>query len=93
MAIKTLIKNKTDDLGKSEEICCPVCEKAVQMQLFSNYDLDNYFAKILKSDEELNFCVCPECASVFTINMSSYGVQNSPLRPYHLTVLRNGKNG
>ncbi|MGN0444448.1 MAG: hypothetical protein ACI4F5_07535 [Acutalibacteraceae bacterium] len=88
MAIKTILKNRTDDLGKSEPITCPACKKKTQLQLFSNYDLDNYIGKLLGKDKELNFAVCPLCASVFSINMSSFGVQNSPLHDYNLTLIK-----
>lgn len=92
MAIKTLLKNKTEELGKSENIVCPVCKKETELSLFSNYDADNYVAKILDMDTEFNFAVCPLCASVFKINMSSFGVMNAPLKDYHLILLRDGKN-
>ena len=51
MAIKTILKNRTDDLGKSEPIICPACKKKTQLQLFSNYDLDNYIGKLLGKDK------------------------------------------
>lgn len=92
MAIKTLLKNKTEDLGKSDILFCPECKKETHLHLFSNYDLDNYVGKILKKDKELNFAVCPLCSSVFSINMSSFGVKNSPVRDYHLTLIKKEKN-
>lgn len=92
MAIKTLISNKTDDLGKSNDIICPVCNKETQLRIFSNYDLDNLIGKLLRIDKELNIAVCPLCETVFSINMTSYGVQNSPLKPYHLTVIHKGNH-
>ena len=92
MAIKTILKNKTEDLGKSDPIVCPVCKKEVQLQLFSNFDLDNYVGKLLGKDKEFNFAVCPLCASVYSVNLSSYGIQNAPLRDYHLTVIHSAEN-
>lgn len=90
MAIKTLLKNKTEELRKSECIICPSCKKETALYLYSNYDLDNYIGKILKKDKELNFAVCPLCASVFAINMSSYGIQNAPIHDYNLTLIKKG---
>ena len=46
MAISTLIKNKTEDLGKSNVLVCPKCNKSTFMQMFANYDLDNYLAQL-----------------------------------------------
>lgn len=90
MAIKNLIKNKTDDLGKSNTLVCPVCNKETYLQLFSNYDAGGYVSKILGKDEELNFGICPLCSSVFKINMSSYGIKNDKLHDYNLSLI-NGK--
>lgn len=92
MAIRTLLNNKTDGLGKSNPVTCPVCNRKTEMELFSNYDTDNYIGKLLGKDKEFNFAVCPLCTSVFKVNMSSYGIENSPLREYHLITLKSSKD-
>ncbi len=90
MALKTIINNQTDDLGSSNELTCPECGNKVRMRLFSNYDSNSLIATVLNKEKELNFCVCPNCKTVFKINMSSYGIQNSDLKDYYLEKL-NGK--
>lgn len=92
MAIKNLLKNKTEDLGNSNPVICPSCKKETQMRLFANYDLDNYIGKLLGKDKEYNFAVCPLCSSVFSINMSAYGIQNEKLHDYNLTLINGIKN-
>ena len=84
MAIKNLIRSKTDDLGFSNEITCPSCKETVKMRIFSNYDLDNYLAMLLKKSAEFNFAVCPKCETVFKINKSVFGIENEKLRDYDL---------
>ena len=84
MAIKNLTRSKTDDLGLSNEIICPSCKETVKMRIFSNYDLDNLLAMILKKSTEFNFAVCPKCESVFKIIKSVYGIENEKLHDYDL---------
>lgn len=83
MAISTIIKNKTEDLGKSNKLNCPKCHQLTFMQMFANYDLDNYLAQIFDKDEDFNFAVCPLCASVFKIS-NTFVPGTQDLRPYHL---------
>lgn len=92
MAIKNLLKNKTEDLGRSNVLVCPVCKKETSFQLFSNFDTDNYIGKILGKDKEFNFAVCPLCSSVFKINMSSYGIKNDKLHDYNLSLINCKEN-
>ena len=83
MAISTLIKNKTEDLGKSNELICPKCNELTKLQMFANFDLDNYFAQLFDKDEDFNFAVCPLCAGVFKIS-NTYVPGTQDLRSYHL---------
>lgn len=91
MAIKNFLNNKTEDLGSSNPVICPSCGKETALQLFTNYDTNNYIGKILGKDKEYNFAVCPLCAGVFKINMSAYGVQNSTLHDYNLIPIKSDK--
>lgn len=85
MAINTIIKNKTEDLGKSNELVCPKCQKSTFMQLFASYDLDNYLAMLLKKTDDFNFAVCPLCSSVFKIDDTFVPGTSQLLTEYHLT--------
>lgn len=84
MAIGTIIKNKTEDLGKSNEVTCPNCHQLTFMQTFANYDIDNYLAKLFDKDEDFNFAVCPLCAAVFKINSTYVAGTGQRLSEYHL---------
>ncbi len=86
MAISTFIKNKTEDLGKSKELNCPKCHQLTFMQMFANYDLDNYLAQLFDKDEDFNFAVCPLCAGVFKIS-NTFVPGTQELREYHLTAM------
>ncbi|MGN1417866.1 MAG: hypothetical protein ACI4W6_00890 [Acutalibacteraceae bacterium] len=67
MAIKTINRVFSKDNGSTNEVVCPVCEKSVCMRLFENIDASavTYF---LKKDTNTDFAVCPNCASVFSVN-------------------------
>lgn len=84
MAIKTIIKNKTDDMGESNDIICPKCGQVVRMRLYSNYDLDNYIAMVLGKSDNFNFAVCPKCASVFKLADTFVPKTGQNLCDYHL---------
>lgn len=84
MAIKTFIKNKTEDMGHSNEIICPKCGKVTSMRLYSNYDLDNYLAMVLGKSDDFNFAVCPSCAGVFKLADTFAPQSGQSLCDYHL---------
>lgn len=84
MAIKTFIKNKTEDMGESNVIICPKCGKATRMRLYSNYDLDNYLAMLLKKSDDFDFAVCPKCAGVFKLADTFVPQSGQNLCDYHL---------
>ncbi len=84
MAIRVPIKNKTDDRGRSNEIVCPKCRQLTSMQLYSNYDLDNYISLILGKDDDFNFAVCPKCAAVFRLSDTFVPESGQRLSDYHL---------
>lgn len=67
MAIKTVNKIFSKDDGFAEPVDCPECDKNVSMRLFSTVDL-SAVAMISKEDKNLAFAVCPNCASVFSVN-------------------------
>lgn len=87
MAIHSLIKNKTEDLGKSNSIICPKCHQTTALQIFSNYDLDNYLAMILEKTDDFNFAVCPLCSGVFKIDNTFVPGTGQLLCEYHLTAV------
>ncbi len=84
MAINTLIKNKTEDMGESNEIICPKCSQVTKMKLYSNYDLDNYIALFLGKSDDFNFAVCPKCAGVFKLADTFVANSGQNLCDYHL---------
>lgn len=84
MAIRTLIKNKTDDMGSSNEITCPSCGQLTSMRLYSNYDLDNYLAMLLGKTDDFSFAVCPKCAAVFKLSDTFVPDSGQRLCDYHL---------
>lgn len=88
MAIKTVIKNKTEDMGKSNEITCPACGQLTSMQLYSNYDLDNYLAMALGKTDDFCFAVCPKCAAVFKLSDTFVPGTGQRLSDYHLLPLK-----
>ncbi len=76
MAIKTIEKLKTNDLGASNPVCCPVCSTAQEMRLFENVD-GSMVAHLHKKPVQF-LAVCPGCATVFTVN------------PHYMTEQKNG---
>lgn len=84
MAIKTFIKNKTEDMEESNEIVCPKCKQTTPMRLYSNYDLDNYISLILGKSDDFSFAVCPKCAAVFKLSDTFVPQSGQRLSDYHL---------
>lgn len=89
MAIRIPIKNKTDDMGESNEILCPKCGQLTSMHLYSNYDLDNYISLILGKSDDFNFAVCPKCAAVFRLGDTFVPDSGQRLSDYHLIPIEN----
>ncbi|MBR5437551.1 MAG: hypothetical protein IKV21_01405 [Clostridia bacterium] len=67
MAIKTYDKISTSDEGNSNNVICPVCNETVSMRLFTTKDT-TLVAKIKGEDKNIYISVCPNCASVFSVN-------------------------
>lgn len=67
MAIKTKDKISTKDHGSANSILCPVCNECVSMRLFTTKDTTPV-AKIKGEDKNIYISVCPNCASVFSVN-------------------------
>lgn len=76
MSIKSFEKLKTNDLGASNDLVCPVCGALVQMRLFENVD-GSMVANLHKKPAQ-GLAVCPACATVFTVN------------PHYITEKKNG---
>ena len=56
--------------GDTVELTCPNCDKKVQFGVFSNYER-RLAPKITLFDcNTVYFLVCPECASVYTVDES-----------------------
>ncbi|MBR3094594.1 MAG: hypothetical protein IKH12_03275 [Clostridia bacterium] len=92
MAIKTIEKLKTTDLGASNELACPVCGAVSQMRLFENTD-GSMVAHLHKKPAQ-GLAVCPRCATVFTVNPHYIAEKKNgtvcELEPQDLTVLVRG---
>ena len=67
MAIKTINKALAKDKGFTDPVDCPVCAKNVAMRLFEVAD-HSVIGKLSKEDKDLAVAVCPNCASVFSVN-------------------------
>ncbi len=67
MAIKNHNKISTLDGGYTNNVSCPVCTETVSMRLFSTKDT-TLVAKIKGEDKNIYIAVCPNCASVFSVN-------------------------
>ena len=67
MAIKNYNKISTKDSGSTNNVTCPVCKETVSMRLFSTKDT-TLVAKIKGEDKNIYISVCPNCASVFSVN-------------------------
>lgn len=67
MAIKNYDKISTRDEGRSNVVICPACNELVSMRLFTTKDT-TLVAKIKGEDKNIYISVCPNCASVFSVN-------------------------
>ncbi|MBQ3137636.1 MAG: hypothetical protein IJB74_09175 [Clostridia bacterium] len=67
MAIKTRDKISTKDEGNTNNVTCPACNETVSMRLFTTKDT-TLVAKIKGEDKNIYISVCPNCASVFSVN-------------------------
>lgn len=67
MAIKTRDKISTKDEGNTNNVICPACNENVSMRLFTTKDT-TLVAKIKGEDKNIYISVCPNCASVFSVN-------------------------
>ncbi len=67
MAIKTRDKISTKDEGNTNNVTCPACNELVSMRLFTTKDT-TLVAKIKGEDKNIYISVCPNCASVFSVN-------------------------
>ena len=94
MAVSTINKGFTKDLGETEGIVCPNCKKAVRMRLFTTTDT-SIITKITQKDGDVNVAVCPQCACVFTVAKNYMKEKTSGTTVFitenDLTVLVNGK--
>ncbi len=76
MAIKTINKALAKDEGFAEPLDCPVCGKNVAMRLFEMKD-KSVIGKLSKDDKDLSVAVCPNCASVFSVNKNYLKEKNA----------------
>ncbi len=76
MAIKTINKALAKDEGFTDPVDCPVCSKNVAMRLFEVAD-KSVIGKLSKEDKDLSVAVCPNCASVFSVNKNYLKEKNS----------------
>ncbi|MCM1114757.1 MAG: hypothetical protein NC397_04590 [Clostridium sp.] len=62
---------KVKSRGETLELTCPCCKKKSQFGVFSNFER-RLAAKITLLDlSTVYFLVCPECASVFTVDQEN----------------------
>ena len=94
MAVPTINKGYTKDMGETEGILCPNCKKPVNLRLFTTTDI-SVVSKITKKDGDVNIAVCPQCACVFTLAKNYVKERNNGTTVFitesDLTVLVNGK--
>lgn len=92
MAIKTYDKISTKDEGNTDNVVCPVCNEEVSMRLFSTKD-HTAVALIKGEDKNISIAVCPNCASVFSVNKNYLKEKNSGTTVFFtendLTLIRN----
>ena len=86
MAIKTIEKLKTTDLGASNELACPVCGAVSQMRLFENTD-GSMVAHLHKKPAQ-GLAVCPTVNPHYIAEKKNGTV--CELEPQDLTVLVRG---
>ncbi|MBQ7117485.1 MAG: hypothetical protein IJN88_04680 [Clostridia bacterium] len=67
MAIKNHNKISALDGGSTNNVTCPCCNELVSMRLFTTKDT-TLVAKIKGEDKNIYISVCPNCASVFSVN-------------------------
>ena len=67
MAFKNYNKISAFDIGVSNNVSCPACKETVSMRLFNTKDT-TLVAKIKGEDKNIYISVCPNCASVFSVN-------------------------
>ena len=94
MAVSTINKGYTKDLGETEGILCPQCKKAVNMRLFTTTDTSPV-TLLKKKDGDVNIAVCPECACVFSVAKNYMKEKTAGTTVFitesDLTALVNGK--
>lgn len=92
MAIKTYDKISTKDEGNTDNVVCPACNEEVSMRLFSTKD-HTAVALIKGEDKSIGIAVCPNCASVFSVNKNYLKEKNSGTTVFFtendLTLIRN----
>lgn len=67
MAVSTINKGFTKDMGETEGIVCPNCKSAVRMRLFTTTD-KTVISKITGKGGDVHVAVCPQCACVFSVS-------------------------
>lgn len=94
MAVSTINKGFTKDMGESEGIVCPNCKNAVNMRLFTTTDT-SVVTKLIKKDGDVHVAVCPQCACVFTVSKNYMKEKSNGTTVFitenDLSVLVNGK--
>lgn len=92
MAIKTYDKISARDEGSTDNVVCPVCNETVSMRLFSTKDY-TAVALFKAEDKNINIAVCPNCASVFSVNKNYLEEKNAGTTVFFtendLTLIRN----
>lgn len=59
---------RVKERGETLELTCPKCNKKVQFSVFSNFERRLAPKITLLDCQTVYFLVCPECASVFTVD-------------------------
>ncbi len=67
MAIKTINKALAKDKGFTDPVDCPICNKNVALRLIEVADY-SVIGMLSKDDKNIAIAVCPNCASVFSVN-------------------------
>ena len=82
MAIRSFDKISTKDEGNTENVLCKSCGETVSFRVFTTHDFSP--VALLKPDgKNLTLAVCPNCASIYSINENYLKEKGSNIGYYY----------
>ena len=94
MAIKTINKLDTRDEGLTNPVDCPICKINTAMKIIAAID-KSIVGKFKNEDKDVIACVCPRCASVFSLSKNYYNERANgtfvTMTESDLTLITKGK--